>query len=96
MIVYGGIPASAHMARPWADRDEWTNGIGIFDLTELEWSDEFRADADQYETPKMVMDWYKNGQVTHHEMSRLGRQLTGIQEHGECRMEEGRREGALQ
>ncbi|KAH8178612.1 kelch motif domain-containing protein [Sarocladium implicatum] len=70
MIVYGGIAGSANWAWPWDDKDPWTNGLGIFDLTELEWSDEYRADAETYQTPKVVMDWYKNGSMDKVEWNR--------------------------
>ena len=39
-------------------------GFGIFDLTDLRWKDAYDADADEYEMPEIVQEWYNNGYVT--------------------------------
>lgn len=39
-------------------------GVGIFDLTELQWTDAYDADADDYESPEEIREWYNNGFVT--------------------------------
>ncbi|KAI7759045.1 hypothetical protein LZL87_010040 [Fusarium oxysporum] len=45
----------------WIDKDPWTQGIGILDLPSMAWSSEYDADAEDYESPKVVKDWYQNG-----------------------------------
>ncbi|KAK7910925.1 kelch repeat protein [Apiospora marii] len=45
------------------DPDPWKQGLGVFDLTEMVWKDRYDADADAYDTPKMVRDWYTEGGV---------------------------------
>ncbi|CAG9957483.1 unnamed protein product [Clonostachys rosea f. rosea IK726] len=37
--------------------DTFPNGIGIFDLTELKWKDEYDPDAKPYESPQIVQEW---------------------------------------
>ncbi|KAL8660532.1 MAG: hypothetical protein Q9202_006455 [Teloschistes flavicans] len=42
--------------------DPFFQGLGIFDLTEMRWSDRYDADAEAYETPAVVKAWYaENG-----------------------------------
>lgn len=45
--------------------DPFSQGLGIFDLTNLRWSDRYNADAEPYETPAVVKAWYAaNGPST--------------------------------
>ncbi|KAF5254883.1 hypothetical protein FANTH_379 [Fusarium anthophilum] len=44
----------------WKDKDPWTQGIGILDLPSLTWSSEYDAEAADYESPKVVKDWYQS------------------------------------
>lgn len=64
MVVVGGInPASDNGTALSKTPDIWPNGIGIFDMTAMEWSDRYVASADAYVTPKAVKDYIKkNGQ----------------------------------
>lgn len=45
------------------DPDPWKQGLGIFDLTDMFWKNQYNASADPYDTPKMVRDWYAQGGV---------------------------------
>ncbi|KAG4273344.1 kelch repeat protein [Fusarium proliferatum] len=45
----------------WKDKDPWTQGIGILDLPGLTWSSDYNAEAEDYESPKVVKDWYQSG-----------------------------------
>ncbi|TLD07038.1 hypothetical protein PgNI_10847 [Pyricularia grisea] len=45
----------------WRTTDPWTKGIGVFDMTALEWLDRYDPAARAYESLKIVKDWYKNG-----------------------------------
>ncbi|ERF72729.1 hypothetical protein EPUS_04782 [Endocarpon pusillum Z07020] len=54
MVAVGGIiPQLEYYLEP---RDPWPQGLGIFDLTEMQWRDNYDANADAYETPRMVKD----------------------------------------
>jgi hypothetical protein len=57
MLVTGGLADLGD----WAEQDTWTHGLGVFDLSALEWSSGYDADAADYETPKMIQDWYNEG-----------------------------------
>ncbi|KAG5753169.1 hypothetical protein H9Q70_004224 [Fusarium xylarioides] len=46
----------------WKDKDPWTQGIGVLDLPSLTWSSEYDAEAEDYEPPKAVKDWYQTGE----------------------------------
>ncbi|KAL9036718.1 MAG: hypothetical protein Q9180_004135 [Flavoplaca navasiana] len=38
--------------------DPFLQGLGIFDLTTMQWSDQYNAEAEPYETPAVVKAWY--------------------------------------
>ncbi|KAK7212500.1 hypothetical protein V2G26_019678 [Clonostachys chloroleuca] len=38
--------------------DEWYAGIGIFDLSALEWKDRYEANAEDYDSPSLVKAFY--------------------------------------
>jgi hypothetical protein len=61
MVVVGGLPGFSGEAWAWAEEDEFSNGIAVFDLTKLEWSDGYDADADSYVAPESVRKWYNDG-----------------------------------
>ncbi|KAF9775284.1 hypothetical protein IL306_006652 [Fusarium sp. DS 682] len=62
MISVGGIKWGKDEG--WRDKDPWTQGIGILDLPSLTWSSEYDADAEDYESPKVVKEWYQSGNKT--------------------------------
>ncbi|KAM0563725.1 hypothetical protein ACHAPJ_001457 [Fusarium lateritium] len=41
----------------WRDKDPWEQGIGILDLPNMTWSNEYDADASQYDSPEVVRNW---------------------------------------
>ncbi len=43
--------------------DPFTQGIGIFDMTSMEWMPSYNANAAPYESPSVVKDWYAEGFV---------------------------------
>jgi hypothetical protein len=51
MAIIGGTVSSAQQ---YAIADPWTNGIGIFDLSDMEWKDSYNANAGPYVTPEFV------------------------------------------
>lgn len=58
MISAGGTDEN-----DYEDPDVWPYGIGVFDMTALEWVDEFDPEARDYQTPAVVQDWYDGGYV---------------------------------
>lgn len=59
MIIVGGS-ANANGAA-YEKRDEFAQGLGVFDLPTLSWKDRYDADAGPYEPPQRVADWYNAG-----------------------------------
>lgn len=59
VLSTGGVPSSNSSA--WAEDDPWPYGLGIFDMTDLEWKDGYDADAGDYETPEIIRNWYSDG-----------------------------------
>ena len=55
MIVIGGAEPTAALG---ATPDPWTHGLGIFDMTELSWSNSYNASAQPYEQPSIVKQFY--------------------------------------
>ncbi|EHA55848.1 hypothetical protein MGG_12441 [Pyricularia oryzae 70-15] len=47
----------------WKTADPWTKGIGVLDLSSLRWLDRYDPAAGAYESPAVVRDWYKDGQL---------------------------------
>lgn len=64
MVVVGGLSGFSGDASAWAEKDEWPNGLGVFDLTALRWLDGYDADAGNYTSPDSVREWYNKGYVS--------------------------------
>lgn len=47
-LVTGGVP------------DPWDQGLGVFDMTTMQWTDGYDAHAKPYTTPQVIKDWYRN------------------------------------
>ena len=64
MVVIGGVnPASPNASLLYHTQDIWPNGIGVFDLSAMQWADGYDASATDYVTPTAVKAWYEeNGQ----------------------------------
>lgn len=59
MIVTGGLnPSSANGTDLISRPDVWTQGIGVFDMTTMQWKDSYDANAQPYVTPEAVKSWY--------------------------------------
>ena len=43
---------------PYGTVDPWPQGLGVFDITDLEWKDRYDASAGPYQTPEMVKQYY--------------------------------------
>ena len=60
MAVIGGLDATVGNITDislW--QDPWPQGIGIFDLSNMEWKDHYDPEAGPYRTPEAVKDWYR-------------------------------------
>jgi Kelch motif len=58
MVVIGGQnPATANGTALIETPDIWSSGIGIFDMTTMDWSDQYDASAADYVTPEKVKSW---------------------------------------
>lgn len=63
MIVVGGqdIGRKNKTAVTYS-QDHWTQGLGVFDLSAMQWRDGYDAGAEAYTTPATVKSWYdRNG-----------------------------------
>ncbi|KAL0932015.1 kelch repeat protein [Colletotrichum truncatum] len=63
MITVGGINRSLTVSKFFQDKDPFPQGIGIFDMSDLQWKDEYEPEAATYETPEVVKDWYTAGNL---------------------------------
>ena len=55
MVVVGGQNPNV----PGLVPDIWPQGLGIFDLSAMEWKSQYDASAPAYVTPDVVKTWYK-------------------------------------
>lgn len=61
MIVVGGV--TANIGDNDLRKDPWNQGLGVFDLTKLEWQASYDPSAEPYKTPGIVKDYISaNGQ----------------------------------
>lgn len=63
LLSIGGFNNNDNTSARYSGVDPWKQGLGVFDMTELEWSDGYRADALADESPQVVKDWYNEGYV---------------------------------
>ena len=58
MLVIGGQSFSQTTVPGYAmQQDAFAQGLGIFDLSDLEWKSSYDANADTYRTPQMIKDY---------------------------------------
>lgn len=57
MIVVGGLSARPDKAA-YSHKDPFPQGLGIFDLTKLEWKDTFDPGAEPYDSPDVIKSLY--------------------------------------
>jgi hypothetical protein len=61
MLVIGGIdPTHNASSGSWWEggADPWTHGLGLFDMSALNWTTSYNANAKDYEQPAMVKQYY--------------------------------------
>lgn len=59
MAVVGGVNVPRASAIDIWTPDPWPNGIDVFDLTEMNWVDQYDPDAADYQSPNMVKEFYE-------------------------------------
>ena len=63
MAVIGGVnPALDSEAEQYSTPDPWPNGVGVFDLSNMQWTNQYDKTAPNYTKPAAVQSWYsQNG-----------------------------------
>ncbi|KAI0882775.1 uncharacterized protein GGS22DRAFT_168696 [Annulohypoxylon maeteangense] len=61
MLSYGGVDGGPGLRNPTTTADPWKQGLGIYDMTEMKWTDSYDPNAAKYESPARVTDWYTQG-----------------------------------
>ncbi|KAI0850503.1 hypothetical protein F5Y00DRAFT_232389 [Daldinia vernicosa] len=63
MLSYGGVDAGPGLHFQNMTSDPWKQGLGIYDMSEMIWTNSYDVDAADYESPAMVRDWYAQGNM---------------------------------
>lgn len=63
MLSVGGLFPETFIGKRFSTPDLWPLGLGIFDMTELRWTNRYDPNAGGYDSPKVVKDWYSQGNV---------------------------------
>ena len=58
MLSIGGHPFIDNNLGIYS-RDPFLQGLGIFDMTDLQWKSKYDAGAEDYKTPRVIKDWYR-------------------------------------
>ena len=64
MLTIGGLNASGtDPVDAWFSPDSFTQGIGVFDMTDMRWASSYDATAAPYAQPEVVRAWYNKKYV---------------------------------
>ena len=58
VISVGGINPTVSYPAYFSQTDPWAQGLGIFDMVDLKWTNTFDAAAAAYTVPSVMQDWY--------------------------------------
>ncbi|KAJ9139468.1 Kelch repeat protein [Pleurostoma richardsiae] len=61
MLSVGGTDASLGYAASLLEADPWSQGLGVFDMTAMQWTSSYDANASAYDTPDVVKQFYTSG-----------------------------------
>lgn len=65
LIIIGGLDnregVGLDISGAWLSPDQLSQGIGVFDVTSMEWKSSYDADLTTYQTPDVVKEWYSAG-----------------------------------
>ncbi|KAK3389671.1 hypothetical protein B0H63DRAFT_556790 [Podospora didyma] len=66
MLSIGGENDGLGTGPRYVERDLFSQGLGIFDLTNLTWSTDghYDAEAEAYKSPKIVQEWYAKANLS--------------------------------
>lgn len=71
MIMIGGQDPRNSTPNGPPPQDPWDQGIAVFDMTALKFKDSYQVNADPYEPPYLVQQYYNNGWVCFYCLSDL-------------------------
>lgn len=60
MLSVGGTRRQ-RFPESWLEKDAWSRGLGVFDMTQMSWVHRYNDSAEQYESPEVVKKWYNEG-----------------------------------
>lgn len=60
LLSIGGINPAITSDSQFNTSDTFKQGLGIFDLTNMVWSDKYDVNAEPYQLPEVVNEWYSN------------------------------------
>lgn len=60
MLSIGGLDPSKAINLSRNSLDPWQHGLGIFDMVDLKWKENYDVNAPAYVTPKIVSAWYES------------------------------------
>ncbi|KAJ1324497.1 Rab9 effector protein [Microdochium nivale] len=75
------VVGSVLKANTGKDKDPWSQGIGVFDMTELKWRSSYDPALVNYDSPQAVQEYYRNRSVSSdHQKDRVG--ISAVEFHG--------------
>ncbi|KAF4889657.1 Kelch repeat-containing protein [Colletotrichum fructicola] len=60
LITVGGVDPTLLSSQLLSTKDPLDQGLGIFDLTKLQWKTQYDHDAAAYDSPDVIKSWYDN------------------------------------
>lgn len=82
MLSIGGADATKGYPAEFEDPDPWAQGLGVFDMTSLRWTDGYRSDAAAYDTPDVVKQFYRDGGLA--KVQWTSNEVEGLFSSGKC------------
>ncbi|KAI1079504.1 hypothetical protein F5B20DRAFT_166805 [Whalleya microplaca] len=61
MLSVGGTDGGRDSNSSAASPDPWKQGLGIFDMSKMEWTKSYDSGAADYESPAVLDEWYRRG-----------------------------------
>ena len=58
VISVGGINPTVQYPDYFTQTDSWAQGLGVFDMVDLKWTNTYDAGAAAYTLPSVLQDWY--------------------------------------
>lgn len=61
LVMVGGVAEAGKGGWNVESKDPWIQGVGVFDMAELQWRDTYSPAMAEYDSPPVVQDWYRAG-----------------------------------